>query len=541
MKKIIDIATQAGISEEAIELYGNYKAKIDPRKLNNQKKGKLILVTSITPTKSGNGKTVSTISLAMGLKQSGQKVIAALREPSLGPNFGMKGGATGGGYAEIEPADDINLHFNGDFHAITTANNMLVAFIENYKYYNQGKPHGIKSISLKRCLDVNDRSLRYINTGLNGSANGIPNETGFNITPASDLMAIVCLSENLDDLQQRIRRMIVGYTYEGNAVTPDTLGVTGAITALLKDAIKPNLVQTIEDGAVMIHGGPFANIAHGCNSVIATKTALGLADYVVTEAGFASDLGAEKFFNIKCRYAGLQPALSVLVVTVKALKLHGGANEKELNVPNVNEVKAGLWNLERHVEILKSFGQKVLVVMNHFPTDAKEEQDVIESFCTSHQIPFTIHYGYAQGGKGCMDYAQKVIELTQTDALPIKHTYALTDGIKEKIEKVATTIYGAGKVKFSAQAEKQIQQITAKGLHELAICMAKTQYSFTDQATVSGKEKGFTIHVDQLNVNAGAGFIVVQCGEIMLMPGLPKEPQALQIHLEGDEVVGIKG
>ncbi len=531
MRPITEIAGELKLDTSVIEPYGYYKAKLNGLPAE-KKQGKLILVTSINPTKQGNGKTVTTISLAMGLRKLGKSVIAALREPSLGPNFGMKGGAAGGGKAILEPSDDINLHFTGDFHAITAANNMLVALAENYRFIHQGKPEGLKTITLKRCLDVNDRSLRQVTTGLGGASNGEPMETGFVITPASDLMAVFCLSKDLKDLHKRIGRMIIGYAYNGEAITTDKLGVTGAITALLKDAFKPNLVQTAEGGPALVHGGPFANIAHGCNSLIATRWALNLAEYTVTEAGFGSDLGAEKFFNIKCRTAKLNPALSVLVVTIPALKLHGKAQGNET-------VQAGLWNLERHIHILQSFNQRVLVTLNQHLGDTPEEIAELETFCTEQKVPFVAHQGYDSGGEGAVLLAEKICELTELPERPLRFTYGLEDSFQNKIHKIATTIYGAGKVSFSVKAQKQIEKLEPQ-LKNLAICMAKTQYSFTDQADNAGMQTGFTLHVDQVYLNAGAEFVVVQCGEIMLMPGLPKKPQAKNINILDNKITGIK-
>lgn len=531
MKPITEIARELNLNSSDFEPYGYYKAKLNGHPSENNQ-GKLILVTSITPTKQGNGKTVTSISLAMGLRKLGKSAIVALREPSLGPNFGMKGGAAGGGKAMLEPAYDINLHFTGDFHAITAANNMLVALAENYRYFNQGKPEGLKTITLKRCLDVNDRSLRQIITGLGGTSNDIPHETGFVITPASDLMAVFCLSKDLKDLQKRVGRMIVGYTYQGEAITTDKLGVTGAIVALLKDAIKPNLVQTAEGGPALVHGGPFANIAHGCNSLIATRWGLHLAEYTITEAGFGSDLGAEKFFNIKCRTAGLTPSLSVLVVTIPALKLHGKAKGSE-------SVKAGLWNLERHIHILQSFNQRVLVTLNQHPDDTPEEIATIEAFCMEQKVAFVAHQGYAKGGEGALQLAEKVCELAELPERPLRFTYGLEDSFQNKIHKIATTIYGAEKVVFSKKAKKHIEKLD-QHLDTMTICIAKTQYSFTDDSTKVGKQMRFTLNVDDIYLNAGAGFAVVKCGDIMLMPGLPKEPQAKYINIINDKIIGIK-
>ncbi|MCX7743948.1 MAG: formate--tetrahydrofolate ligase [Flavobacteriales bacterium] len=529
MKPIEELTKELKLSSSEYEPYGYYKAKLNGIP-GNKKNGKLILVTSISPTKQGNGKTVTTISLAMGLRKIGKSVIATLREPSLGPNFGMKGGAAGGGKAILKPADDINLHFTGDFHAITAANNMLVALAENYRYIHQGKPEGLKTITLKRCLDVNDRSLRQIITGM-GASNGAPMETGFVITPASDLMAVFCLSKDLNDLQKRVGRMIVGYNYNGEAITTDKLGVTGAIVALLKDAFKPNLVQTAEGGPALVHGGPFANIAHGCNSLVATQWGLHLADYTITEAGFGSDLGAEKFFNIKCRTTGFNPSLSVLVVTIPALKLHGKAKGSET-------VEAGLWNLERHIHILQSFNQRVLVALNQHIEDTPKEIATVEAFCLEQKVPFVTHQGYAKGGDGALQLAEIVCNLTELPERPLRFTYGLEDSFLNKIHKIATTIYGAGKVSFSTKAQKQIEKLEIQ-LENLAICMAKTQYSFTDQPNQAGLKTGFTLHVDDIYLNAGAGFVVVQCGDIMLMPGLPKEPRAKQIQIINNEIKGI--
>jgi len=541
IQPITQLADQLGLSAEQIITYGKYKAKIqlpgfDETRIRNCK---LILVTSITPTRAGNGKTTSSIGLADGLRRLDKKVILALREPSLGPCFGMKGGATGGGASQLVPADEINLHFTGDFHAISSANNMLAALLDNYNYFNQGKPEELKEIFWRRVLDVNDRSLRYIITGLHGGKNGLPAETGFDITPASELMAILCLSQNYEDLRQRIDDILLGTTASGLPFRTRDLKTAGAITALLKDALLPNLVQTLEGTPALVHGGPFANIAHGCNSVIATKTAMELGDYVLTEAGFGSDLGAEKFINIKCRKAGLNPALSVLVVTTQSLKLHGSVAYSQIKSPNPEGIMKGMRNLERHLDILHSFGQQVLVVLNQYNTDTADEINIVRNWCEQKYIAFAVNNAFALGGEGALDAAEKIISMTNEKSAPVTFTYQDDDSIEEKIKHVATKIYKADGIILEKKAKQKLKFIEAGGWQHLPICIAKTQYSFTDTPEAIHTYENFTITVDDLIVNTGAGFIVAVCGEMMRMPGLPEKPAALNIDMIKGKITGL--
>ena len=541
IQPITQLADQLGLSADQIITYGKYKAKIqlpgfDENRIRNCK---LILVTSITPTRAGNGKTTSSIGLADGLRRLDKKVILALREPSLGPCFGMKGGATGGGASQLVPADEINLHFTGDFHAISSANNMLAALLDNYNYFNQGKPEELKEIFWRRVLDVNDRSLRYIITGLHGGKNGLPAETGFDITPASELMAILCLSQNYEDLRQRIDDILIGTTASGLPFRTSDLKTAGAITALLKDALLPNLVQTLEGTPALVHGGPFANIAHGCNSVIATKTAMELGDYVLTEAGFGSDLGAEKFINIKCRKAGLNPALSVLVVTTQSLKLHGSVAYSQIKSPNPEGIMKGMRNLERHLDILHSFGQQVLVVLNQYNTDTADEINIVRNWCEQKYIAFAVNNAFALGGEGALDAAEKIISMTNEKSAPVTFTYQDDDSIEEKIKHVATKIYKADGIILEKKAKQKLKFIEAGGWQHLPICIAKTQYSFTDTPEAIHTYQNFTITVDDLIVNTGAGFIVAVCGEMMRMPGLPEKPAALNIDMIKGKITGL--
>ncbi|MEP7129076.1 MAG: formate--tetrahydrofolate ligase [Chitinophagales bacterium] len=541
LRLISEIATEMGVPAEMVIPYGYYKAKLNINQFDEKKiaASKLILVTAMTPTKAGIGKTTTSVGLSDGLKKLNKKVVLALREPSLGPCFGMKGGAAGGGYSQVVPMEDINLHFTGDFHAITAANNTLAALMDNFRFFNRGKPEGIKTVLLNRCLDVNDRVLRKIVTALDVPHNGIPSETGFVITPASELMAVLCLSEGLDELRKRIDEMLLGFTFANEPFTTGDLGVTGAITALLKDAILPNLVQTLEGTPAMVHGGPFANIAHGCNSIMATKTAMQYGDYVVTEAGFGSDLGAEKFFNIKCRKAGIQPAMSVLVVTSQALKLSGGISEANMMLPDLAALTEGLRNLERHIGILKSFGQKVLVVLNRYHFDTKEEIDFMREWCSTRSDGFAVNNGFALGGEGALEMAQAVVDLCQKPSQPLQHTYELTDDIETKMNKIVTTIYGGQGVVLYKKAQDMIKKIKKLGLENLPVCMAKTQYSFTDDATQNGLDGNFKIDVEDLVISKGAGFIVAVCGEMMRMPGLPKIPQANHIDVVNGKIIGV--
>lgn len=540
LKPIQEIAAKLGLKPEDLMPFGYDKAKLNESLAQRPAKGKLILVTAITPNKAGVGKTTTSVALSLGLQQLGKNAIVALREPSLGPCFGMKGGAAGGGYSQVLPMEDINLHFTGDFHAITSANNTLAALIDNYQYLNQGKPTALKQILWRRVLDVNDRSLRNVLTGLHGSNNGIPTETGFDITPASEIMAILCLSTSLADLKLRLGNILVGYSYEQKPVYVRDLGFQGALTALLLQAIKPNLVQTTEHTPALVHGGPFANIAHGCNSVMATKTALALGDYVVTEAGFGADLGAEKFFDIKCRQAGLQPAVSVLVATTQALKLHGGCDEKLIQQPNSAALTNGLLNLERHLQILRGFGQKVVVAFNRFYFDTEEEIELVRNWCSVRNAPFALCEGFTQGGKGATALAEVVLKTIEDgEARPINFTYELDDDIATKLLKVVQKVYGGKAIEFTSKAQQQLKKLEKEGFGNLPICIAKTQYSFSDDATQVGVASNFTITFSQLMVNAGAGFIVAVAGDIMRMPGLPKQPAALGIDVVDGKIVGL--
>lgn len=542
LKPITEIAAGLNIDADHIIPYGKSKAKIDLTVLNPEqiKKNNLVLVTALSPTKSGVGKTVTTVSAALGLNKIGKKCIAALREPSLGPVFGMKGGAAGGGYAQVLPMEDINLHFTGDFHAITSANNTIAALLDNYQYNNLNTDKALKQITWKRVQDVNDRSLRFIMTGMGGRTNGIPQETGFDITPASEIMAALCLSENLDDLQNRIDRIILGYKLNNAPFTVKDLGVGGAITILLKDAIMPNLVQTTENTPAIIHGGPFANIAHGCNSVIATKMALSCAEYVVTEAGFGSDLGAEKFLDIKCRIADLQPKATVLVVTTQALKMHAGLEGDDTKKPNIDGIINGLPNLERHIENLQHFGQSIVVSLNKFHFDVTDEIDFVRTWCEAKGTAFAVNEAFAKGGEGAVDLAHKIVDTVENNpSKPIQFTYDLSYSIEKKITKVATKIYRADKVEFSSKANTVLARIKKNGWDTLPVCIAKTQYSFTDNADLYGAPTGHTLHVQDLVINTGAGFVVAVCGDIMRMPGLPKEPAANGMTFKNGMIEGL--
>ena len=541
LKPIQQIASQIGISENAVEPYGKYKAKIsfEPNEAKI-KQSNLILVTATTPNKSGSGKTTTSVALAQGLNKIGKKAIVALREPSLGPVFGMKGGAAGGGYSQVLPMDDINLHFTGDFHAITSANNTLAALVDNYQYFNKNTTKGLRQILWRRVLDVNDRSLRYLVSGLNGSSNGIPTETGFDITPASEIMAIFCLSNSMEDLRARIENILLGYRYDNTPFYVRDLGVAGAIVALLKDAFQPNLVQTIEGGAAFIHGGPFANIAHGCNSIMATKAALQHSEYTVTESGFGSDLGGEKFLNIKCRMAGIAPKATVLVTTTQSIKLHGKVDEKLIKQPNLEGLKAGIKNVQRHIENLQAFGQTVIVALNKFGFDTEEEIAFIENWCKEQGAHFAINEGFAKGGDGAIALANKVVEIVEKyPSTPLQHTYDLADSIETKIEKIVTKVYKGKGVSFGKNAKTTLKKIKDLNLTELPVCIAKTQFSFTDNAALVGAEEGFNIHIDNIVINSGAGFIVAVAGEIMRMPGLPKEPAANIIDVVNGEIVNL--
>ena len=537
LKNIREVAAGVGFPDEDVFNYGKYVAKIPYKLIDDKKvaKNHLILVTAITATKAGVGKTTVSIGLGMGLNRIGKRAIIALREPSLGPCFGMKGGATGGGYTQVMPSEDINLHFTGDFHAITSANNMIAALLDNYLYHNRSKQVGLKKVMWRRVLDINDRSLRNIVSGLGGSTNGIPTETGFDITPASEIMAILCLARNIDDLYARVGRIVLGVRYDDTPFTVDDLGVTGAIVALLKDAINPNLVQTTEHHPVIIHGGPFANIAHGCNSVIATRMAMSWSDYTVTEAGFGADLGAEKFLDIKCRQAGLKPDLTVLVASTLALKMHGGVDEKEIKLPNAEGLQRGFANLDRHIANLQKFGQTVLVCFNRFASDTDDEIAMVMAHCAEKGVRCVINNAYMEGSAGAVELAEAAVELIENQpSAPLNYTYDLEDSIKTKIEKVAKKIYGAGSVEFSLKAQKEIALLEKWGMGNLPVCIAKTQFSFSGDAKLYGAVEGFTLTIKDIELNAGSGFIVVLAGDIMRMPGLSKTPQAMHINLAED-------
>ncbi len=536
---ILDIAKRAGVDNKYLEQYGNYKAKVDLSLLkeSDRKNGKLILVTAITPTPAGEGKTTTTIGLSDGLKKIGKNVIVALREPSLGPVFGVKGGAAGGGYAQVIPMEDINLHFTGDFHAIGAANNLLAAMLDNHIY--QGNALGIdpRKITWRRCVDMNDRQLRFVVDGLGGKVNGTPREDGYDITVASEIMAVLCLASSITDLKERLSRIIVGYTYDDKPVTAGQLNAQGAMTALLKDALKPNLVQTLEGTPAFVHGGPFANIAHGCNSVIATKMALKLGDYAVTEAGFGADLGAEKFLDIKCRLAGLKPDAVVIVATIRALKMHGGLAKTELNNEDLSALEKGLPNLLRHVHNIKDVYKLLSVVaVNRFPTDTDKEIDLVIKKCKELGVNVVLSTVWANGGDGGVELAKEVVNLCEKDN-DFTFSYQSDVSIKEKIESVATKVYGGDGVIFTPGAEKQIAKLESLGFGTLPVCIAKTQYSFSDDMTKLGAPTGFKITVRSLKVSAGAGFIVVLTGDIMTMPGLPKIPAAEKIDVDENGVI----
>lgn len=540
MQKITDVAAKLGISEDDIELYGKYKAKLSYdliRRVKDKKDGKLILVTAITPTPAGEGKSTTTVGLAQGLAKLGKKVIVALREPSLGPCMGIKGGAAGGGYSQVVPMEDINLHFTGDFHAITSAHMLLAAMLDNH--IQQGNALNIdpRRIAWKRVVDMNDRELRNIVVGLGGKAHGVPRQDGFDITVASEVMAILCLASSLHDLKERLAKIIVAYDYNGNPVTAGQIKAQGAMAALLKDAVKPNLVQTLENVPAIIHGGPFANIAHGCNSVMATQTGLKLADYTITEAGFGADLGAEKFFDIKCRYAGLKPDAAVIVATVRALKMHGGIPKTELKTPNVEAVKKGLVNLEKHIENVKKFGVPCVVAINIFAQDTAEELEAVREHCAKHGVNVALSDVFAKGGEGGIDLAKEVIALADSGESKFAPIYPLDMSLKGKIETIAKEIYGADGVNYTKEADKALKEFEELGYGNLPICMAKTQYSFSDDPALLGRPSGFKITIRNCRIAAGAGFIVVLTGDVMTMPGLPKVPAAEKIDVTDDGVI----
>ncbi len=542
LKNISSIGSQLNIAESNLHNYGKFIAKVPISLIDEQKvnKNNLILVTAITPTKAGIGKTTISIGLALGLNKIGRKTVVALREPSLGPCFGMKGGAAGGGYAQVLPMEDINLHFTGDFHAITSAHNMITALLDNYLYRNRGTDKSLKEVVWKRVLDVNDRSLRHIVTGLNGSENGIPSESGFEITPASEIMAILCLAKDIDDLKRRIENIILGYTAAGNTFTVKDLEVAGAITVLLKDAINPNLVQTTENTPAFIHGGPFANIAHGCNSIIATKMAMSHADYTITEAGFGADLGAEKFFNIKCRKSGLSPKLTVIVATTQALKMHGDVPIQDIKKENIEGLTKGFANLDKHIENMKSFGQSVVVALNKYGFDTENEIELIKQHCKQVGVGFAINEAFMKGGEGAIELAEAVVAaIEKTPSEAVRFTYDNNDSIETKISKVATSVYGANSVKFSDKAKKKLSLINRLGLEHYPVCIAKTQYSFSDNAHAYGVSRDFTFTINDIVINNGAEFIVAIAGSIMRMPGLPKDPQANHIDLVNGQIEGL--
>ena len=542
LRKIKEIATGLGIPREEVQNYGRYIAKIPIHLIDEEKirQHNLILVTAITPTKAGIGKTTVSIGLALGLNKIGKKAVVALREPSLGPCFGMKGGAAGGGYSQVLPMENINLHFTGDFHAVTSAHNMITALLDNYIYQTRNTCEGLKEIKWKRVLDVNDRSLRNIVSGLGGSANGVPTETGFDITPASEIMAILCLATDIEDLKRRIGNILLGYTNDDKPFTVNDLGVAGAITVLLKDALLPNLVQTTENTAAFVHGGPFANIAHGCNSVLATKMALTYGDYVITEAGFGADLGAEKFFDIKCRKAGLTPKLTVIVATAQSLKLHGGVPENKIKEQNIEGMKNGFENLDKHVENMKCCGQEVIVTFNRYAADTDEEIALVAEHCREIGVGFCMNNVFAAGGEGGAELAKLVVDtIEKKPSTPLKYIYEDDEPIRSKIKKVSEQIYGAASVVYTTLADKKIKQIESLGISHYPICIAKTQYSFSSDPKAYGVAKNFELKVRDIIINNGAEMIVVIMGEIMRMPGLPKDPQAKRIDIVDGVIEGL--
>ena len=542
LQPIKSIAKSINIDEDNLFNYGKYMAKIPLNLIEEEKvaKSNLILVTAITPTKAGIGKTTVSIGLALGLNKIGKKAIVALREPSLGPCFGMKGGAAGGGYAQVLPMEDINLHFTGDFHAITCAHNMITALLDNYQYQNRGTNKVLKEIVWKRVLDINDRSLRYIVTGLHGSANGIPSESGFEITPASEIMAILCLAKDADDLRRRIENIILGYDFTDKPFTVKDLEVAGAIAVLLKDAVNPNLVQTTEHTPAIIHGGPFANIAHGCNSIIATKMAMTHADYVVTEAGFGADLGAEKFFDIKCRKAGLSPKLTIIVATAQGLKMHGDVALEDIKKENIEGLKRGLANLDKHIQNMQAFGQKVIVAFNKYSSDTLQEIELVKNHCNALGVGFAINESFIRGGEGSVELADLVVKtIAENTSLPLSFIYDDNDPVEKKIESVAKKIYGAASVEFSAKAKSSISRIKKLGLEHYPVCIAKTQYSFSDDQKKYGVPKNFVFTINDIIINNGAEFVVAIAGSILRMPGLPLHPQANNIDIVNGHIEGL--
>ena len=542
LKKIKELAKSVGMPEDQVTHYGRHLAKVDIDLIDEEKikKNNLILVTAITPTKAGIGKTTVSVGLALGLNHIGKKAIVALREPSLGPCFGMKGGAAGGGYAQVLPMEKINLHFTGDFHAITSANNMISALLDNYIYQNQDCGFTLREILWRRVLDVNDRSLRYIVTGLGPKTNGITQESGFDITPASEIMAILCLAKDEEDLRRRIENIVLGFSCGNKPFTVKDLGVAGAITVLLKDALLPNLVQTTENTPAFVHGGPFANIAHGCNSVLATKLAMTFGDYAITEAGFGADLGAEKFYDIKCRKAGLNPKLTVLVVTARALKMHGGVSQDLMSQPDMEALKKGFANMDKHLENLAKFGQSVVVAFNRYGDDTDEEIEAVRQHCKEMGVGFAVNNAFVEGGKGAAELAELVVKtIEEKPSQPLNFAYKDEDDVKTKVSKVATNLYGANLVTYSPTAKKKLAMIEELGYTHFPICIAKTQYSFSTNPKLVNVPKDFELHVQDIVINAGAEMLVIICGEIMRMPGLPKNPQAVHIDIVNGEIEGL--
>ena len=540
--KIKELAKRYNMPEDQVTHYGRHMAKVDISLIDEEKikKSNLILVTAITPTKAGIGKTTVSVGLALGMNKIGKKAFVALREPSLGPCFGMKGGAAGGGYAQVLPMEKINLHFTGDFHAITSANNMISALLDNYIYQNRDNGFGLKEILWRRVLEVNDRSLRYIVTGLGPKTNGITQESGFDITPASEIMAILCLAKDEDDLRRRIENILLGFTYDNKPFTVKDLGVAGAITVLLKDALSPNLVQTTENTPAFVHGGPFANIAHGCNSILATKLAMTFGDYAITEAGFGADLGAEKFYDIKCRKAGLNPKLTVLVVTARALKMHGGVSQDIVGQPNLEALKVGIANMDKHLENLAKFGQSVVVAFNRYGDDVEEEIDFVRQHCAEQGIGFAVNNAFVEGGEGAVELANLVVKtIDENPSKDMNFAYTDEDAVKDKVCKVACNLYGANLVTFSPTAKKKLAMIEELGYTHFPICIAKTQYSFSTNQKLINVPTNFDFHVQDIVINAGAEMLVVISGEIMRMPGLPKQPQALHIDIVNGEIEGL--
>ena len=542
MRKITEVASELGIPEDQVEQYGHYMAKIPSSLIDPEKmaKSKLVLVTAITATKAGIGKTTVSVGLALGLNKIGKKAVVALREPSLGPCFGMKGGAAGGGYAQVVPMEKINLHFTGDFHAVTSAHNMISALLDNYLYQHQAEGFALKEILWKRVLEVNDRSLRSIVTGLGPRTNGLTQESGFDITPASEIMAILCLSTSIDDMRRRIDNILLGYRFDGTPFQVKDMGVTGAILTLLLDAVKPNLVQTTEGSAAFIHGGPFANIAHGCNSIMATRAAMTFGDYVITEAGFGADLGAEKFFNIKCRKSGLRPELTVLVATLNGLKMHGGTALEDIHKPDAEGVRKGFANLDKHIRNLQSFGQTVIVCFNKYASDTAEEINLVKEHCAQMGVPFALNNAWAEGGEGAVDLANLVVDTIENNPSgPLQFTYSDDQKIAAKIEAVAKNIYGAASVNLSGVAKRKIADAEKMGLSHFPVCIAKTQYSFSQDPKAYGAPSGFDFEIKDIVINTGSEMIVAIAGDIIRMPGLPKVPQATKIDIINGEIEGL--